>query len=604
MFLISSFTTAHAQQYPHGIGSNSSALYNSLGLTYQQCQNKIADEIQKTIASLDRGKAVKIALEFPEFQSKVAGHKYELTDISTNDTWDNALCGNVKRTAVGVSFNLLDTPDSYLESVNVAEDANMSQVIQVGTTITPSCTNNCMPTSPPPLGSNFIPNIASDFHLAGVMVPNATIPVSIDLANERNSTLYNVHVAFVDSPLLQNFRTGYGNLTLRVGEEKTILGTMSSPSEISNVSSSLNWMIYANSQDGAAVSKEFHKIVNLADKSTWIDNSVSYRTILPPLKQDSPVNEIQCRQGYQLIIKSEDYSPACVTPTTNQTLVMRGWGESLKILSEPPAIKKMDIVGLQQNYAVGQPIHAALKYTGWSYEYMPEMKILNASGNQVWFNCPECVVHTEHATIYPGSFGTFTVNLQDYNGRPPVINQTGTYTIVASYENKTVQETFAVIQSGNNTLPASFEPCDTSYPQKYQGIPVLYMPANSTGKLCVRYHNLNDHPVPIGIRIFKAHNMSQDATDVTTWNDSGNNTIPKGNSTVVYWIKTGSHAGFYGLAIFCVPMPFAVGYDTNSTLVQSDFPWLGQSTWYCPAQYYDFHIDSTTGFDVRYFSWK
>ncbi|MGI0069139.1 MAG: hypothetical protein ACREAN_02660, partial [Nitrosopumilaceae archaeon] len=94
-------------------------------------------------------------------------------------------------------------------------------------------------------------------------------------------------------------------------------------------------------------------------------------------------------------------------------------------------------------------------------------------------------------------------------------------------------------------------------------------------------------------------NLTNDSTDITTWNDSGNNTIPKGNSTVVYWIETGDHRGLYGLTVFCVPMPLAVGYD-NTTLTQSDFPWLAQSTWYCPMESYDFHIDSTTGIKVKY----
>jgi len=151
----------------------------------------------------------------------------------------------------------------------------------------------------------------------------------------------------------------------------------------------------------------------------------------------------------------------------------------------------------------------------------------------------------------------------------------------------------------NTTLPASFMPCNTPYSQNNTGIAVLYMHVNSTGKICVRYSNHNDTPAPIGIRIFEANNVNKDATEITTWNDSGNNTIPKGNSTIVYWIKTGNHAGFYGLTIFCVGMPFAVGYDNNSTLVYSDFPWLG-GTIFCPMQSYEFHIDSLTGICVKY----
>ena len=590
------------QNYSHGIGSNSSALYNSIGLTYQQCQNKIADNMQKIVDSLDRGKAVALALKSQEFQSKVAGHRYELTDISTNDTWDNSLCGNVKRTAVGASFNLLDTPDTYIESVNVAEDANMTNVTEVGTQTTQTCNNNCPPAIPANWNS-FTPDISSGFHFNGVMIPNGTIPVSVDLANQGNFTLYNIHIAFVDSPLLQNFKTSYGNFTLQVGQEKTILGTISAPSEISNVSSSLNWMVYANNQYNTTGSKEFHKTINLAIKSTWADNSISYRTILAPLKQSGPVNYIECKEGLELIVKSDDYTPACVTPSTNQTLVERGWGESLDSLKEPPLIKKMEIDGLQQNYETSQPINATVKYTGWSYHDIPDVKIFDANNSQVWFNCPECVMRTELAIPYPGDFGTYDYKAMDPNGNPPMINKTGTYTMVASLDNETAQANFTVINSGNHTLPDSFEPCQDPYPQNYTGIPVLSMPQNSTGKICVRYHNLNNFPVHVGVSVSEAQNLTENPSYITTWSDDQNGTIGPGDSTVVYWVKTESHKGLYGLTIFCVPMPFAVGYD-NSTLVQSNFPWLGQNTFFCPAQLYAFHIDSTTGFGVKNFPWK
>lgn len=159
--------------------------------------------------------------------------------------------------------------------------------------------------------------------------------------------------------------------------------------------------------------------------------------------------------------------------------------------------------------------------------------------------------------------------------------------------------------SGNNTLPSSFMPCDTPYSQNDTGEAVLYMPVNSTGKVCVRYHNLNDFTAPIMVRIFEANNMTQDATEITTWNDAENNMIPTGDSTIVYWIKTGNHAGFYGFSLFCGGLPLAVGYDNNSTLVISDFPYLlGGGQIYCPAQTYDYHIDSLTGIGVKYIPQK
>jgi len=53
------------------------------------------------------------------------------------------------------------------------------------------------------------------------------------------------------------------------------------------------------------------------------------QNMLPPLQQfksGTPVNKISCEEGFQLIIKAEDGSPACVTSGTYSLLVERGWG--------------------------------------------------------------------------------------------------------------------------------------------------------------------------------------------------------------------------------------------------------------------------------------
>ena len=149
-------------------------------------------------------------------------------------------------------------------------------------------------------------------------------------------------------------------------------------------------------------------------------------------------------------------------------------------------------------------------------------------------------------------------------------------------------------------LPVLFMPCDIPYPQSNTGVAVLYMPANSVGKICVRYHNLNDIPEKIfGISIYDPNNSNQNVTGVTTWSNSTDNTIPKGNSTVAYWVKTGNQTGLYAMELFCTGTPFAIGYDNNSKIVSSDFPWHS-GTIYCPSQTYEFHIDSLTGIGVKF----
>ena len=53
--------------------------------------------------------------------------------------------------------------------------------------------------------------------------------------------------------------------------------------------------------------------------------------ILPPLKQSNlgiPNEEITCREGLELIFKSNDDSPACVKLSSVSKLIERGWASS------------------------------------------------------------------------------------------------------------------------------------------------------------------------------------------------------------------------------------------------------------------------------------
>ncbi|MHB8602573.1 MAG: hypothetical protein ACYC6W_10120 [Nitrosotalea sp.] len=50
--------------------------------------------------------------------------------------------------------------------------------------------------------------------------------------------------------------------------------------------------------------------------------------VLPPLEQVKSgiqAKDVQCKQDFTLIIKSEDGSPACVYPQIAQILIQRGW---------------------------------------------------------------------------------------------------------------------------------------------------------------------------------------------------------------------------------------------------------------------------------------
>jgi hypothetical protein len=455
-----------------------------------------------------------------------------------------------------------------------------------------------------------------------------------------------------------------------------------------------------------------------------------------PLKQfkgGTIAHDVHCNSGLQLVLKAEYYTPACVKPETASKLVQRGW--ALDTTLPEPFIKKIAITGLQQNYTIGQPINATVTYVGYYWYAEPDVKILDANGTQIWFNCAYCYARTE--PVPSPALDTFTYIVRDYSSNKlPMINKTGTYTMITSLENKTASAEFTVVKplmpnriiglendtgiatlgnqiyyfetpnytdtafsnpvqisfhdvvftlfppgfrgglptgtgcegtttgiisgSGSyywtdakfpdgthellnifaysklscpvhsiptdfsthanpqagltfhngkmkllvsvdkvsqkeDTIPTSFEPCDTPYPQSNTGIAVLYMPANSTGKLCVDYSNPNPSR-SADVTIFEARHMLEDTKDIQVLPSQDN--IPQGSSTMVYTLKT-SKVGFYGLTLFCYGTPLAVGYDNQSRIVANDFPWLG-GTYYCPMQSYTFHISGLSGMGVKY----
>ncbi len=64
------------------------------------------------------------------------------------------------------------------------------------------------------------------------------------------------------------------------------------------------------------------------NKTMPTNSTVSTPKMLPPLEQvKSGVlpKDVQCKQGFTLLLKAEDGSPACVDPAVAQILIQRGW---------------------------------------------------------------------------------------------------------------------------------------------------------------------------------------------------------------------------------------------------------------------------------------
>ena len=72
-----------------------------------------------------------------------------------------------------------------------------------------------------------------------------------------------------------------------------------------------------------------HMTGNMTGNMTSHPSTTIVQKILSPLQQlksGVSAKSVQCNQGFTLIIKTEDGSPACVTSQNAQALTARGWG--------------------------------------------------------------------------------------------------------------------------------------------------------------------------------------------------------------------------------------------------------------------------------------
>ena len=135
---------------------------------------------------------------------------------------------------------------------------------------------------------------------------------------------------------------------------------------------------------------------------------------VPPLKQfrDGIVmHNIDCRENFVLIVKSEDGSPACVKSDTAQTLVKRGWA---KEIVSTPVNTISNMKPMIQNYPRYQskiiPGPLFLSSCGGGRSgYHSFSDILNSTGFHVFYNVMNSSIGIDDDyVIEPGHAGTIT----------------------------------------------------------------------------------------------------------------------------------------------------------------------------------------------------
>lgn len=104
-------------------------------------------------------------------------------------------------------------------------------------------------------------------------------------------------------------------------------------------------------------------------------------------------------------------------------------------------VDSIEISGLKNSYQSGEPIQVSVIWSGIGNDGIwPNVIINNSNGTEVWHQ-PD-LVHFARADMI---CNTFRFIPQDSSGYP-ILNKTGTYTMVASLDNKTASTGFTVVK--------------------------------------------------------------------------------------------------------------------------------------------------------------
>ena len=155
-----------------------------------------------------------------------------------------------------------------------------------------------------------------------------------------------------------------------------------------------------------------------------------------PLKQFNSgikAEDVKCKDGLQLVIKAEDYSPRCVKPDTASKLVERGW-----------ALTRLSISGLKEIYSVGEKIGFIINFQGvLRYCDHPDVLVIDSNQNMVW-KSQDVNSMCISAPFNPIPYVNQNFDLNSGYGGPIIINKIGNYTVKVSLGGSNVEQGFTV----------------------------------------------------------------------------------------------------------------------------------------------------------------
>lgn len=311
-------------------------LQNSVGLSYDECQKQILDQMNKTASSIDKSKAISLAQSSAEFQSKVTKFKHTFSGIFTNMTWNDYACGDVNLKDVAVQFSILNDKGIFEKFVQVDENPDLNKVIRVRDVFVETCDKNCPPAGPPALDLQEINPADSDMIQAQCLDGSQLLRqgiVDIVQLGDEGKFYVNKESKIISSIINRDAKSQTVHIQLEI----------TSPHPDIKVDQTKQ-IVFDNCKSRAIVEWHFTPKVPGKHKITLkeIEGGNGYSTsievkdpsgksikdyIQSPLKQlESGIvpEKTICQVPLQLIIRSDDHA-SCVKPTSVTRLWDSGW---------------------------------------------------------------------------------------------------------------------------------------------------------------------------------------------------------------------------------------------------------------------------------------
>lgn len=174
-------------------------------------------------------------------------------------------------------------------------------------------------------------------------------------------------------------------------------------------------------------------------------NPNSYNFTAQKFGQDIYIEEMTINgvDTYAILKPNKDcyypqgYGNTCTNPDDLAILRLVGVNTSI-----PQEYVDITVSGLQQQYAIGEPISFEIKINGYGYDAceIPYVSVLGYNGSTVWQS-----LKTPWISCIPGRGYHNTVIEMNTLGGPFSINQTGTYTVHVDYASNSTEAKFDVV---------------------------------------------------------------------------------------------------------------------------------------------------------------